>query len=187
MANLNCADIAQSENKVVVYHGSTSLLEQIDVNKGKPYKDFGRGFYVTKSKSHASKIALRNMRIETERYGTRSEAYLHTYELDLSALTTFRVKIFVAADLEWLQFVLANRKSRNRTHNYDVVIGPTANDDTMVVINAYLDGLYGEIGSTSALHTLQTNIEAENLPGQIYFSNQNAADLLILKEQAVKL
>ena len=174
-------------NIVVVYHGSTSSIERIDVAKGKPYKDFGRGFYVTKSKSHATNLALRNKRIEIERFGRPCEAYLHTYEMDMFKLTDFNEKEFQDADLEWVQFVLSNRKVRNRTHDYDIVIGPTANDDTMVVINAYLDGLYGEIGSEDALNTLLRNIEAENLPGQIYFSKNEATDLLVSKGQVEKL
>ena len=164
-------------NNVIVYHGSTSLLDRIDVTKGKPYKDFGRGFYVTKSKSHATNLALRNKHIES-RFGRVCKAYLYTYEMNVSDLSSLRVKEFYTADFEWVQFVLANRKSRNKTHNYDVVIGPTANDDTMVVLNAYLDGLYGSIGSDDALGVLLKNIEAENLPGQIYFSTENAVALL---------
>ena len=42
-------------DKFIVYHGTTSLFDVIDVSLGKPYKDFGRGFYVTKSKDHATK------------------------------------------------------------------------------------------------------------------------------------
>jgi hypothetical protein len=174
-------------NIIVVYHGSTFLLDKISVDKGKPYKDFGRGFYVTKSRLHAVNIALRNRRIEAERYGKRGEAYLYTYELDFEKLSGFNVKEFTYANLEWVQFVLANRKSRSKVHDYDVVMGPTANDDTLVVINAYLDGLYGEIGSTDALNTLIKNIESENLPGQIYFSSNKAASFLYPKGQVVKL
>jgi hypothetical protein len=181
---INEADPAYT---VVVYHGSTSLFDKIEVAKGKPYKDFGRGFYITESKKHASNLALRNKRIEIERYGRQCEAYLYTYELNISKLSGFNVKEFGAADLEWVQFVLANRKVRNRTHNFDVVIGPTANDDTMVVINAYLDEIYGKVGSEDALNTLLKNIEAEKLPGQIYFSSNEAAGLLISKGQVVKL
>ena len=139
---------------ITVYHGTTSLLDKIEVSKGKPYKDFGCGFYVTKSKTHAKKIALRNKRIEIERFGLESEAYVYTYEMDLKGLSGLKVKEFKEADFEWIQFVIANRKVRTRTHDYDVVIGPTANDDTMVVINAYLDGLYGDLGDKNALKTL---------------------------------
>ena len=175
------------KNTVIVYHGSSSLLDKIDVAKGKPYKDFGRGFYVTKSKIHARNLALRNKRIEKERFGRVSEAYLYTYELNLAELSGFKVKEFAYADFEWVQFVLANRTVRNHTHNFDVVTGPTANDDTMVTINAYLDGLYGVIGNEDALKILLKNIEAEKLPGQIFFASNDAVRLLVPKGQVEKL
>ena len=170
-----------AKDRLTVYHGTTSLIDLIDVSLGKPYKDFGRGFYVTESRDHASSLALRNKRIEIERFGKRCEAYVYTYEIDISGLTGFRIKEFRNADYEWLQFVITNRKLRDRSHEYDVVIGPTANDDTMVVINAYLDALYGEIGNEDALKTLLSNIMADKLPGQIYFSNNKAAGMLIQK------
>ena len=175
------------KQNIIVYHGSTSLLNKIDVAKGKPYKDFGRGFYVTKSMVHARNLALRNKKIEMERFGNACEAYLYTYEMNLAKLSGFNIKEFSQADLAWVQFVLANRKVRERTHDYDIVIGPTANDDTMVVINAYLDGLYGEIGDEGALEILLKNIEAEKLPGQIYFSSNEAAGILTPQGQVEKL
>ena len=171
----------------IVYHGTTFLLDRIDVSNGKPYKDFGRGFYVTKSRRHARNIALRSKRIEKERFGGACEAYLYAFEMDMAGLQNFSVKEFVGADLEWIQFVLANRKARTHSHDYDVVIGPTANDDTMVVINAYLDGLYGAIGDAAALEILLINIEAENLPGQVFFANDKAAGLLVPKGPCEKL
>ena len=178
---------ASLSQTVIVYHGSTSLIDMIDVAKGKPYKDFGRGFYVTKSRNHATTMALRNKRIEMERFDNPCEAYLHTYDMNMTGLLGFKVKEFIDADFEWLQFVLANRKVRSRTHDFDIVMGPTANDDTMVVINAYLDGLYGEVGDKDALKILLKNIEAEKLPDQIYFSNNKAAGLLTPKGQVEKL
>ena len=172
---------------ITVYHGSTSLIDKIDVSKGKPYKDFGRGFYVTESKYHASSLALRNKRIEIDRFGRSCEAYLYIFDMNLDRLSEFNVKKFSDADFEWVQFVLMNRKTRNHSHSFDIVIGPTANDDTMVVLNAYLDGLYGDIGSDDALRLLLKNIEAEKLPEQIFFSNNNATEILIQKGQVEKL
>ena len=171
----------------IVYHGTTSLFDMIDILKGKPYKDFGKGFYVTKSRSHATKLALRNKQIAIELSKKHAEAYLYTYVMDLTRLSDFHVKEFLTADLEWVQFVIANRKVRNKTHEYDIVIGPTANDDTMVVINAYLDGLYGEIGSENALNALLKNIEAEKLLGQIYFGSNKAVSLLSQEREAERL
>lgn len=33
----------------VLYHGSAELFDKIDVDKGLPRKDFGRGFYMSVS------------------------------------------------------------------------------------------------------------------------------------------
>lgn len=30
-----------------LYHGSNTLIESIDLSRCRPYKDFGRGFYLT--------------------------------------------------------------------------------------------------------------------------------------------
>ena len=175
------------KGSITVYHGSTYLIEDIDVNKGKPYKDFGRGFYVTENRTHAEKLALRNKRIEIERSKNMCEAYLYTYEFCTANLSGFKVKVFEEPDFEWVQFVLANRKSRKSVYDYDIVMGPTADDDTMVVINAYLDGLYGAIGSEEALNTLLKNIEAENLPAQIFFAKNETTKLLLPKGQVIRL
>ena len=50
-----------------LYHGSTEVFDKIDPNKGKGYKDFGRGFYAIAVKSHAESIARRNKRIKVKR------------------------------------------------------------------------------------------------------------------------
>ena len=40
-----------------LFHGSVYDINEIDVEKGKGYKDFGKGFYATSVKSHAENIA----------------------------------------------------------------------------------------------------------------------------------
>ena len=40
-----------------VYHGSYTLIEDIDLSKSIPNKDFGKGFYVTKYRQHAESWA----------------------------------------------------------------------------------------------------------------------------------
>ena len=171
-----------AENRIItLYHGSISQFNEVDVNEGEPYKDFGRGFYTTRVYSHAKKLALRNKRIAEKDFKRNFNAYIYTFEFDLNKLKNFKVKEFKEADLEWINFILANRKSKNRTHDYDVVIGPTADDDTLAVINAYFLKLYGEIGSERALSRLIEETEHEKLPEQIFFATNEAAKLLIMK------
>ena len=59
-----------------LYHGSNTIIEEIDLSKGRPNKDFGRGFYVTTIKEQAEKMARRVARI----YG--GEPYVTVFEID---------------------------------------------------------------------------------------------------------
>lgn len=165
--------------RVTVYHGSTTLFTLIDTSKGKPYKDFGRGFYLSRNMMHAKTLALRNQKFDSKREGRSVSAYLYTYELDLmAARSVCSIKEFESADLHWLDFILSNRRVRDRTHNYDIVLGPTADDDTSLVLKAYFDGIYGEVGSLSAKETALRLLEADNLPPQIYFATNSATKFL---------
>ena len=168
-------------DKITIYHGSTSLFETIDITKGKPYKDFGRGFYVTESFSHARSIAVRTKRLEKERSGGKFPAYVYSYALDMDKVKDFKIKEFSVADLDWMRFVLSNRSVHDKSHSYDIIIGPTANDDTSIVLKSYFSGLYGDIDSEKALQLALDMIEADNLPAQIYFGSNDATVCLTMK------
>jgi hypothetical protein len=45
---------------MILYHGSNIIIEDIDSNKCRPYKDFGKGFYCTTIKSQAELMAKRD-------------------------------------------------------------------------------------------------------------------------------
>jgi hypothetical protein len=45
---------------ITLYHGSVHSFDNIDVSMGKPFKDFGIGFYTSRDRFHAEKMALRN-------------------------------------------------------------------------------------------------------------------------------
>ena len=179
--------IKKSNGIISVYHGTTYLFNEIDVAKGKPYKDFGRGFYVTENPNHAKNIALRNRKIEQSRGDKNCCAYLYTFEFDETDISKFNTKIFKEANIEWLKFVIANRKIRGKNHNFDIVMGPTADDETMAVINVYFEGLYGYIDSDDALNTLLKFIKPDVLPYQICFSTNKAVNLLTKKEEVKTL
>ena len=111
------------------------VIESIDLSKGKKFKDFGQGFYTT----HLLEQALQWAKRISDRFG--GEACVTTFDFDLDAALKdgLNVKIFDVPDKEWALFVMANRDKRDIhfSHDYDVVIGPVA-DDNM----ARLFGLY---------------------------------------------
>jgi len=172
-------------NTLTLYHGTTHDFTEIDVQKGKPFKDFGQGFYLTESYERARNIAVRNHMIEENRLrviGDETELpiFVYSYEFDLLEMNKHNVKRFDTADREWLRFIITNRMNRNRQHDYDIVIGPTANDDTRASIRAVMNAANGAILSDSALNLLIEMLEPANLPEQYYFGTNKATAMLKL-------
>ena len=61
-----------------LYHGSNILISHPDLTKGKPYKDFGRGFYTTRLKSQAQKWA----NLVASRKKRNAQSIVSSYECD---------------------------------------------------------------------------------------------------------
>jgi hypothetical protein len=172
-------------NIITLYHGTIYEFDKIDVSKGKGNKDFGPGFYTSRNINHAKRLASRNKNIEEERCLLRGvdnkiTSFLYTYELDLNYPKTLHVKEFTDADREWMRFVVLNRESKSKSpeHEYDIIIGPTADDNTRAAIQTVMPLSKGQVLSDKAIDALIALIEPENLPWQFFFGSQRAADLL---------
>ena len=59
-----------------LYHGSNVKIDSINLAMCRPYKDFGKGFYLTDMKEQAEKMAARVARI----YG--GFPVVNTFEID---------------------------------------------------------------------------------------------------------
>ena len=179
-------------NIITLYHGTIYEFDKIDVTKGKGNKDFGRGFYTSHDIRHAERLATRNKFIEEERFALRGVTksvtpWLYTYDFDLDNLATLSVKEFAAADREWMRFIVLNRESKSKVqeHEYDIVIGPTANDNTRAAIQTVMPLTKGQIMTDKAIDALISLIEPYNLPRQFFIGTQRAADLLCLTERRI--
>lgn len=166
-----------------LYHGTIYEITKVDVSLGRNFKDFGKGFYLALSKAQAIGMMHKKYREATKRMRKDKleggSERLYEMKLDLGYLNTLHVKCFDTADMNWLDFVLKCRSEGGMPHNYDVVIGPTADDNTILCLKAYWDGVYGRIGSADAKRILLNNLEVENLGIQYYIGKQDVADGLI--------
>ncbi|MDR1069655.1 MAG: DUF3990 domain-containing protein [Gracilibacteraceae bacterium] len=77
-------------------------------------------------------------------------------------------------------FITLNRQRKGVPHNYDIVIGPTANDFTNPTIQFYMSGGVGEVGSDAAIDELVRLLLPYNLPSQYFFATNRAIDCLTL-------
>ena len=131
-----------------VYHGSYTMIEEIDLTKSMPNKDFGKGFYVTKFRHHAESWAkVIGRKHKTEGFVTEFIFYNAEFTDRLC-----KVKHFETYNEEWLDFVIENRNPLGKMHDYDIVEGPVANDKVQNRIGNYLDGV---ISKTEFLEELK--------------------------------
>lgn len=124
-----------------LYHGTNAEILRIDLKESRVGKDFGIGFYLTPDKQVAQRQAERKF----EQYGV-GEARVYEYTIDDNALQALKVLQFDCYTMEWARFVLMNRKNRTRTqvHNYDIVIGPIADDVIGYQIRRVEEGIITE-------------------------------------------
>ena len=122
----------------VVYHGSYTTIDEIDLSFCRKGRDFGQGFYVTKIRSQAKDWAIRKGR-QKKMEGIVTEFGFHEELIDIFQLKVLR---FEGYTKDWLDFIVANRnnKTRQQMHDYDMVEGPVADDDVATRIRDYLRG-----------------------------------------------
>lgn len=125
---------------MILYYGTNKPFEQIDLSKSKPNKDFGKGFYLTSDKQQA--IDMAKAKIDQQGEG---EVIVYAFEFDTTFLSSgeLKVKSFDTYSEEWALFILANRNNFATTpiHDYDIVIGPIANDRVGFQLRRYIDEL----------------------------------------------
>ncbi|MDE7311242.1 MAG: DUF3990 domain-containing protein [Eubacterium sp.] len=123
--------IKDDSRELVVYHGSCFEFDKVDLSKSHNRRDFGKGFYTTILKSQSIDWAYRlSLREKKKKY--------YVYEYLFTESESLRVKRFDSLNKEWLEFIKQNRSKGGLLHDYDVVLGPVADDKTMETVQLYL-------------------------------------------------
>ena len=124
---------------MLLYHGSNIAVEKPRLFKTDRRVNFGSGFYLTSSFDQAKRWAQVVSKRRRERVPLVS-----VFSLDESQLGSLNVLEFDGASAEWLRFVGMNRRNEGGEEDYDLVIGPVANDNTMPTLRLFFAGIYSE-------------------------------------------
>ncbi|MDR0368599.1 MAG: DUF3990 domain-containing protein [Bacteroidales bacterium] len=122
-----------------LYHGSYTVVKEIDLSKGERYRDFGRGFYTTKFRSQAESWA--------KRVGTKygNSGFVSEFEFTetfFDPSRKYNVLRFDGYTDQWLDFVVLNRDDNfiEQRHDYDLIEGPVADDKIQYRLRQFLNG-----------------------------------------------
>lgn len=166
-------------NELIIYHGSVSIIEKPQYGLGKPYNDYGLGFYCTKSLDLAKEWAV-----------TKDlDGYANKYSLNISDLKVLDLSK-TGNVLNWIALLLKNRffsvkndiarsgKEYLIKHfslpveQYDVVKGYRADDCYF----AYAEGF---LNNTIPVRMLKEALRLGNLGEQIVLISEKAFSQLI--------
>lgn len=129
---------------MILYHTGFQEIRAPDPHVGRANADFGQGFYLSDDIEFSKRWAR-------ERKGENT--YLNAYEFSFDGLRIKRL----SKDTEWFTYIFDNRSGRaDAFSDYDVVIGPIANDtiyDTWGILTS------GFLHPETALRVLQLGRE----------------------------
>lgn len=132
--------------KITIYHGSSNIIKNPVYGGGKPYNDYGRGFYCTEH------IELAKEWASTEGV----DGYANKYELNLDGLKVLNLSDSKYSILNWLAILTDNRLGRLSTpvekngreyllrkflpdyKEYDVIVGYRADDSYFSFVRSFL-------------------------------------------------
>lgn len=145
-----------------LYHGSNVEVVFPKIISNGFYKDFGYGFYCTVLEKQAKRWALTK----------RNSHIVNVYQWKNSNLD-LRILKFDEMNEEWLSFVVDCRTGKS--HNYDIVEGPMA-DDT--IWNYVEDYIKGEISQMAFWELVKFRYPTH----QIVFCTEKALENLVFEE-----
>lgn len=162
------------KQELIIYHGSVSIIEKPRYGFGKPYNDYGLGFYCTESLELAKEWAVTNTQ-----NGFANKYLLNAEGLKILDLTK------TGNVLHWITILLKNRFFNTKNdiakngkeylikhfslpvEQYDVIKGYRADDSYF----AYAEGF---LNNTISVRTLKKALKLGNLGEQIVLVSKKA-------------
>ncbi|MDR2428319.1 MAG: DUF3990 domain-containing protein [Candidatus Margulisbacteria bacterium] len=141
-----------------VFHGSDIIVDKPQILTANRLLDFGEGFYTTSSYEQAKRWAQKvSIRRKT------SAQIITKYNFNLEAAQkNLKIIEFLRPDQEWLDFITACRNGKLPLIDYDIAIGPVANDTVYSTIRLYETGVLNQAETVARL-------KVETIGNQILF------------------
>jgi len=154
-------------NGMILYHGSCVTVEKPNLVLSRKSLDFGAGFYTTVNREQAVAFAQKVM---TRNDKESQSVSIYNFDEE-AAKTSLDILQFDSPDKDWLDFVHKNRHCTYIGKQYDLIIGPVANDDVYATLIIYEQGILNVEQTLEAL-------KIKNLYNQYVFKTDKALSFL---------
>lgn len=132
---------------LILYHGSSVIVQQPEYGKGKAYNDYGQGFYCTQNLELAREWGC----------GENVDGFVNHYEISLTGLKILHLASKPYTILHWLALLMKFRNIRTSTpvmkrgsewllthflpdiDNFDAIIGYRADDSYFSFARAFVN------------------------------------------------
>ena len=152
--------------KTVLYHGSSEIIVSPEIREPNRTLDFGKGFYLTTSREQAERLVRNRMTT------VWSKGFVNSYSFDKDILKeSLKIKSFGDANDEWVDFVMKNRMMQGFEHDYDIVIGPVADDKVYAQFSLFEGGIISK-------ETLVAELKTYKLADQYLFHTEKSLKFL---------
>ena len=170
-------------NNLIIYHGSSQVIETPEYGLGNPNNDYGLGFYCTETLELAKEWAC----------SSEENGYANKYQLNLDNLSILSLTSGDYHILNWLAILLANRKFRTTSNiaiqakeyilknflidykTYDIIKGYRADDSYFSFASSFLN-------NTISLSQLERAMVLGKLGEQIVLKSNKAFNALSFTE-----
>jgi len=156
---------------MILYHGSTLIVETPRLIIPNRTLDFGVGFYTTLNYKQAvdfASIVMKRRKQKTQ--------IVSVYDFDIEqAKNELEILEFNEPNESWFDFVCANRKSEYSGKVYDIAIGAVANDKVYATIGLYESGV---LSKEQAIESFKIN----PLYDQVVLKTEVVLKLITFKE-----
>ena len=155
-----CKEIQDDQHDLVLFHGTDVDFTEIRLDKSHNKREFYTTILEEQAGEWAYRLSLRN---HTKIYYVMK--FLFTENDGL------KIKRFDSLNKEWLEFIKKNRSIGGLQHDYDIVIGPLADDNTMETVQLYVAGILSADEAVNRLRYSKVN-------NQISFHTKKALESL---------
>jgi len=153
---------------MILYHGSDQTIKTPELRPSIRTLDFGPGFYTTTNKEQAINFATKVYERSIRMGNTPQGKFITIYEADYESMQKeLEILHFESANVTWFDFIIANRRSTWQGKQYDIILGPVANDTIYRTLIAF------EAGEVSKADTIN-KLKVRKLFDQVAFKSERA-------------